>query len=139
MWRLTPKVFYDSDSDSWKVDKNLRHIKSGGTEQNARYCLDKAISIILKKQQHSSLFKSLDYKPDYLFKVKLKRPTKLYSKANINSNEKMELSIEIEYSAVSVLPGLNDSNTYIKILHQEEGTNPTISGYIIYEDCEIII
>jgi flagellar biosynthesis regulator FlbT len=138
LWRLTPNVFYDDDSKSWKVDKNLRYIKGGGTEQNSRYCLDKAISIILKKQQHSSSFKSLGYRPDYLFKVKLKKPTKLFSKADSSSKEKMVLLTDIEYNAESVLSGLNDNQTYIKILHEENDIKLTIDGYIVYEDCDIV-
>lgn len=73
-----------------------------------------------------------------MFKVKLKKPTKLFPKADSNSYEKMVLLTDIEYYAESVLPGLNDANTYIKILHQEKEPILTIDGYIVYEDCDIV-
>jgi hypothetical protein len=52
--RLTPSVFRTGVSQGWSVTYDADFGASNATDSNARYCLDRAVSIILKKQQHDS-------------------------------------------------------------------------------------
>jgi hypothetical protein len=51
--RLTPDVFRSDKSSGWSVTYDADFGASNATESNARYCLDRAVSIILKKHQHA--------------------------------------------------------------------------------------
>ncbi len=51
--RLTPDVFRADRKSDWAVTYDASFASSNATESNARYCLDRAVSIILKKQQHA--------------------------------------------------------------------------------------
>ncbi len=51
--RLTPDVFRADQKAGWSVTYDASFGGSNATESNARYCLDRAVSIILKKQQHA--------------------------------------------------------------------------------------
>jgi hypothetical protein len=52
--RLTPDVFRAGRKEGWSVTYEASFGASNATESNARYCLDRAVSIILKKQQHAN-------------------------------------------------------------------------------------
>lgn len=52
--RLTPSVFRTGPNEGWSITYDASFGASNATESNARYCLDRAVSIILKKQQHES-------------------------------------------------------------------------------------
>lgn len=51
--RLTPDVFRAHRNAGWSVTYDASFGASNATDSNARYCLDRAVSIILKKHQHS--------------------------------------------------------------------------------------
>lgn len=51
--RLTPDVFRADQKAGWSVTYDASFGASNATESNARYCLDRAVSIILKKHQHA--------------------------------------------------------------------------------------
>lgn len=50
---LTPAVFRSNVKLGWSVTYDASFAASNASESNARYCLDRAVSIILKKQQHA--------------------------------------------------------------------------------------
>lgn len=50
---LTPNVFRGDKSAGWSVTYDASFGASNAIESNARYCLDRAVSIILKKHQHA--------------------------------------------------------------------------------------
>ncbi len=51
--RLTPDVFRVDRNAGWSVTYDASFGVSNATESNALYCLDRAVSIILKKHQHA--------------------------------------------------------------------------------------
>jgi hypothetical protein len=51
--RLTPDVFRADRKAGWSVTYDASFGASNATESNARYCLDRAVSTILKKHQHA--------------------------------------------------------------------------------------
>jgi len=49
---LTPAVFRSEKKGAWYVKYDMEFPVNGATLSNAKYCLDRAIGIILKKQEH---------------------------------------------------------------------------------------
>ncbi|AVU77447.1 MULTISPECIES: hypothetical protein [Pseudomonas] len=78
--RLTPSVFRMGRNQGWSITYDVSFGTSNGTDSNARYCLDRAVSIILKKQQHGSARREpsqnipFDPPPIYLGHTLHKRP-----------------------------------------------------------------
>ncbi len=53
--RLTPAVFRSKADQGWSITHDASFETNNATDANARYCLDRAVSIILKKQQHAKV------------------------------------------------------------------------------------
>jgi hypothetical protein len=51
--RLTPDVFRPLKGGSWSIQYDIAFPPNEATLGNARYCLDRAISVLLRKQQHT--------------------------------------------------------------------------------------
>ncbi|MBQ0946530.1 hypothetical protein KAK07_24575 [Ideonella sp. 4Y16] len=51
--RLTPAVFRADNKSPWSTKYDASFPANEATEANAKYCLDRAISILLKKQEHA--------------------------------------------------------------------------------------
>jgi len=56
--RLTPPVFRADSNAAWAIKVNVSSEGELGTESNAKYCLDRAIAAILKKQEHADSHRS---------------------------------------------------------------------------------
>lgn len=138
LWRLTPRVFYEKETKTWRRDLDMKHILSGGTEENARYCLDRVVSLLIKKQNHFDLAKQLAYGPEYLFKVRMKEDQPLYRKASINSATEGMLKKDNIYNADAIVPGLDVDKPFVKILHIQEEEPKYQSGYVSRDACELI-
>ncbi len=138
IWRLTPEVFYDKDSKLWKVNLDLEHFRGAATEQNARYCLDRAVSLLIKKQSHLDLSRQLRYGPEYYFSVRMKEDQPLYSKASTKSLTAHTLRKGMVYRADSIVPGLSEDIDFIKIAHIQNEGPEFLYGYVLYESCEIL-
>jgi len=50
--RLTPDVFRSDKDSSWHIGYEKALVQNEATPENASYCLDRAISILIRKQQH---------------------------------------------------------------------------------------
>lgn len=137
IWRLTPKVFYDKESESWEVNIDLQHFR-GATEQNAHYCLDRAVSLLVKKQSHLDLSRQLNYGPEHRFLVRMKEDQPLFSKASTKSLTSHTLMKGKVYQAESIVSGLSEENTFIGILHIQKEEPKILHGYVLYESCEIV-
>lgn len=138
IWRLTPKVFFDKDSKSWEINLDLEHFRGGATEQNAHYCLDRAVSLLIKIQSHADLSRQLDHGPEYFFSVRMKEDQPLYSKASTKSFTKHILRKEQVYRADSIVSGLSEENDFIKIVHTQSEEPKFLYGYALFESCEIL-
>lgn len=51
--RLTPDVYRSIESDKWSISYDIEFPSNNATESNARYCLDRAAWVIIKKQEHN--------------------------------------------------------------------------------------
>lgn len=138
LWRLTPRVFFDKESKTWEVNLDMQHFKGGANETNARYCLDRIVSILVKKQNHLDLSRQLGYSPEYAFKVRIKNDQPLYAKASTKSEVRHTLQNGQQYQADAIVSGLSEENSFVKISHVQDTEPKWIFGYVLYESCEII-
>ena len=79
--RLTPDVFRSARNADWSVTYDARFPTNNATEGNARYCLDRAVSIVLKKQEHAGVRREpakdvpFDPPPVYIDRVVFEKPS----------------------------------------------------------------
>lgn len=59
VWRLTPEVYRFRESKKWIMKGELKHLREAATEENAKYCLSLAITVIVNKQRHHDLSRYL--------------------------------------------------------------------------------
>lgn len=138
LWRLTPRVYFDEESKTWQVNLDLQHFRGGATEANARYCLDRVVSVLIKKQTHLDLSRQLGYGPENSFQVRLKNDQPLYAKASTKSEVRHTLQQGQLYQADAIVPGLSEDYDFIKISHLQKDEPIMLVGYVQYESCEII-
>jgi hypothetical protein len=138
LWRLTPKVFFDPGTNRWRVNLDFQHFQNAATEENARYCLDRAVSILLKKQGHLDLSKRLEYGYDRSFNVRLLSDQPLYSKASKSSDKSHTLKTGNIYRADTIVPSLDDDFDFVKISHTQKEPTDFLYGYVLYDECEFI-
>jgi flagellar biosynthesis regulator FlbT len=141
LWRLTPSVFRESKDSEWLIKRDIQRRLYAPTEQNARYCLDRAFSLILKKREHLDLIRQLSYEGINSFMVRLKCDQPLYEKASTSSTVVGTLQKGKAYSVNGFVPGLSDAAEFASIFHFErEEPKAVYFGYIAYDaaTCELI-
>ncbi|MDA2920458.1 hypothetical protein MYX76_13365 [Desulfobacterota bacterium AH_259_B03_O07] len=79
--RLTPQVMRLTHDGKWLIKEESEHIYQSSNLENARYCLDRAVTFLSKKQAYQDLGRSLNYEAKHGLKVKINKRTKLYEKA----------------------------------------------------------
>jgi hypothetical protein len=139
IWRLTPRVFYSRKSKIWIVRGELKYLAEASTEENARYCVDRAISLILKKQSHFDYILALKGSYDKKLKVKIKTDTNLYEKATTKSTVTDRLQTGSTFEVEAKVAGLNEENTYFKLAHFDTEGGKYYGGYVVFDDCELEI
>lgn len=140
--KLTPSVFRETNGSIWLVKDDLQHIINAATEENARYCLDRAYSLILRKQEHSALNRQLEYSGLDKISIRLKSDQPLFEKASTTSKIVGELKKNKIYNVQAFVPGLSEPDRFAHILHIErEKPNKVYIGYLMYDEtmCELIV
>ena len=61
IWRLTPKVYKADKSDFWQIASFSLHNDPKRDLENAKYCFDRAVNLLLKKQQHQAVGRYVPY------------------------------------------------------------------------------
>jgi hypothetical protein len=139
LWRLTPSVFREKKGDDWLVKKEAKYYMEGSDEKNVKYCLDKAIHLIVKKRSHFDLIKSLDGAPrDDFVIITTGNPTLVYEKATIKSAIRHELDLGINLSVSSVVRGLDSEEMFVNVFQMVEQIQKYVTGYIRLEDTKVI-
>jgi hypothetical protein len=134
--KLTPKVFRRRSSKDWCVKTEPDFFDMAATKENARYCIDRTISILLKKQEHSDRQRILDGAQGRRLRVKFTRQEQIFSKASIHSKPVGALEAGKTYRADSFTPGL-EAGEFIYIVHVEDEPNLFLYGYARAECCEV--
>lgn len=138
VWRLTPVVFRGSKDDAWQIRKEPKFYGSGATFENARYCLDTAIHIILKKQDHFDLIKHLRGSAGAEFSVvTTSDPTMVYAKASSDAPLRDQVEAGIELPVLAVVPGLANSGLFLQVRHFSNEYPANFTGYVLVEDTDI--
>lgn len=139
LWRLTPPVFRSKYSQKWMVKRAIKHIKTGATEENARYCLDRAVSLLERKQKHFDLSQWLHESSPNQLRVRAKENANVFKKADRNSEIEGKLQKGEIYGAASVVPGLYaEGEWFVRITHLQEEEPKFLSGYSLLSVFEII-
>jgi hypothetical protein len=141
LWRLTPSVIRESKESEWLIKGDVQHLLIAPTEQNARYCLDRACSMILKKQSHSDLSRQLSSPALQRYMVKPKSDQPLFQKASSTSKVIDTLQEGHSYSVNSFVRGLSEKRKFVNILHLDmDEPKKVYTGYMIYDPstCELI-
>jgi len=142
IWRLTPEVYRFMGSKKWIMKGELKYFREAATEENAKYCLDLAITVIVKKQRHRDLSRYLSsyYEFIHRLRVKIKKETPLYKKASKNSDIEQMLQVGLVLGVNYVITGgLDEETTFVHILNYEKDEGETlIIGYVDVNACEIL-
>lgn len=87
--RLTPAVFRTDSKAEWSITYDANFPNNNATDANARYCLDRAVSIVLKKQEHSNVRREpakdapFDPPPVYIGRVVFEKPSTTSSQVHV--------------------------------------------------------
>jgi hypothetical protein len=117
--RLTPDVFRAGRDQGWSVTHDASFGASNATEANARYCLDRAVSIILKKQQHANARREpakdarFDPPPIYIGHTLHERPA-------TDSPSVHTVQEGFTYSIRRIVGGFNPAECFYEVLAESE-------------------
>lgn len=114
--RLTPDVFrYRTDPGAgWSVTYDVSFEANNATESNARYCLDRAVSTILKKQQHAQAWREpaedepFDPPPIYVGHT-------LYERPSTDSPTVHTVQEGFTYTIRRIVGGFNPSDSFYDV------------------------
>lgn len=140
LWRLTPSVFRESKEAPWFIKGDVQLLINAATEENARYCLDRAYSLILRKQEHSDLSRQLRYDGLDRINIRLKTDQPLFEKASTASKVLGNLESGKIFTVRTFVPGLSEAVKFASI-HVTTGEPQVFySGYVLYNSstCELI-
>jgi hypothetical protein len=116
--RLTPSVFRPDKVGDWHVQYDLQFPPNEATQSNARYCLDRAISILLRRQQHLTARRwpsqDVRFTPPTIY---LEAP--VFEKASPDSTVIHRISEGYEYTIRSRTTGFNPAEEYYYISGKE--------------------
>jgi len=138
LWRLTPTVFRETKEYEWKIKKEAKYYLEGATQENVRYCLDKAINLIVKKRNHFDLIRNLEGNLDNSFEVvTISEPTPVFKKATSSSEQSFELEKGLTLVISSVVQGLDEEGTFLNIFYSNQEQKRFVYGYVKAADCEL--
>ena len=134
--RLTPNVFRSKAGEEWHVGYSIEFPSNQANKANAHYCLDRAIAILVRKQQHQHAHKrpSLDgsfESPDIYI------DQKVYSKADTASEVIHTIVGNDRFTVWEFLSGFNSVEKYYKVSGYIGGdvhSGEYLTGFILAED-----
>lgn len=137
--RLTPEVMRLTTDSAWLLKGEIKHIRQAATEENARYCLDRAVTFLSKKEAHESMSRWLHYPPNHALNVRMKQSEPLFRKASKESERVAELTENSIYQAHAIVPGLDGNGKFINIhCFRQEQELTYYGGYVDMDACEIL-
>lgn len=126
--RLTPEVFRSTAKAGWSVTYDANFPASNANDANARYCLDRAVWIVLKKQEHAGARREpakdvpFDPPPIYIDRI-------VFEKASTQSKQVHVVSKGFTYTIHRIVGGFDPTETFYDIsAESEEQSNKTLLG-----------
>ena len=131
--RLTPAVFRASAEDDWKVQYESQYWGLSPSA-NASYCLDRAIDILVKQQQHSKMHRThLPDGPIHLQSHYLNAP--IFAKARLDSEVRGHVVATENFTISNVGNGFLDDQRFLHISGVSSffpgGPLSYMSGYVL--------
>lgn len=126
--RLTPAVFRSDNKADWSVAYDVNFPTNNATEENARYCLDRAVSIILKKQEHAGAqrepAKDVPFDPPAVYIGQM-----VYEKPSTQSAQLHVVAKDYTYLISRIVGGFDPSERFYELsVESEEQSADTILG-----------
>lgn len=134
IWRLTPKVYKADKSETWQIASFNLHNDLKRDMENARYCFDRATNLLLKKQQHQAVIRTLPY-VEPTRELLILRDTPRLAKSHNGSSVVAALKAGDRIIFSRWLMGL-DGRNYFQLapdLARQEWYN----SYVHAEDCQV--
>ncbi len=116
-----------------EVEISFPHLPA--SETSARFCLDRILSLVIKKQSH---FQSARYlSRGKSFRVKLPEIKNLYEKASLKSKVIRVLEQDSTWDVTRIVGGLETNNQFIEINHfnfiASDSDAFLTSGYVLID------
>jgi hypothetical protein len=133
VWRLTPSV-YRLESGEWVTGIEPGHT-AAASDENARYCLDVVVSILMKIQSRRSLIRTTPHTKSWTAILLGDQP--LFAKADVSSVVRAVYPEGSKFIVYSVVSGLVGTGKFLHV-YQLGGQNKFLDfGYLPYESCRI--
>lgn len=135
--RLTPAVFRSSKEAPWQIRLACDRDSTTSTRANVQYCLDKAISILLKKQIHTSSRRWIHSSPKWMPLPQFEGHS-VYKKARTDSDIVHTMHAGFVYALINEGDAFDPDLTYYEIQGQDANENAlfipvtTIRGYLLF-------
>ena len=139
VWRLTPPVFRADKKAKWQIKREPHRFAEGAIEANVRYCLDAAITLILKKQDHFDLGKYLSGTTANSIEIKAHaEPTSIYVKSTTTSEVSASVPQGTRMNVSSVVPGLSTDDTFVYVFPKPGESAKFTFGYVLLSDVRLV-
>jgi hypothetical protein len=115
--RLTPACFRGDRNAAWSFTVDAGFADNNGTEANAKYCLDRAVSMVMKKQEHRGARRELAFGTPfsnptvYIGRLAFERPA-------LDSRIVHTVSADYYYTVNRVVDGFDPSQRFYDITAQ---------------------
>lgn len=120
---LTPAVFRAAPKAQWSYTYDATFSANNANEANARYCLDRAVSIILKKQEHARArrepAKDLPFVPPPIYVGRV-----VYEKPSTDSAQLHVVAQGYMYTVHRIVGGFNPEECFYEISAESEERDP---------------
>jgi hypothetical protein len=135
--RLTPDVFRPEKGGPWHVEYDMAFPANDATLTNARYCVDRAISILLRKQQHAKAKRwprrETPFDPPTIY---LDAP--VFERASQQSTSVHRIHSDYDYAIHRIVTGFNPNERFYYISGskqdpEKEFGSQWISGYLLVQ------
>jgi hypothetical protein len=126
--RLTPDVFRSKRDAGWSVTYDASFPTNNATEANARYCLDRAVWMVLRKQEHAGArrepAKEVPFDPPsvYIDRVVFEKPSTQSAHVHV-------VTKGYSYTVHRIVGGFDPSETFYELsAESDEQSTKTLPG-----------
>jgi len=125
--RMTPEVFRIDRKSNWSIKYAAEFEANNATEENTRYCLDRAISILLKKQLHKSAARrprnEAPFEPPdvYVGNKIFKHPSETSEVVHVVAEGDL-------YTIKAVLHDIRGRNRFYEVVAESKSDDPNTKG-----------
>ena len=129
--RLTPDVFRPDKDGAWHIGYETTLVKNHTTLENAGYCLDRAISILIRKQQHTRTQRWL--KPEKsLLPLSKYLDDPVFEQSSRQSRVIHRIQNDWEYFIYKLVTGFNPDEEFFQIIGSIPDSSSLIGTDLIF-------